>query len=582
MSWGAGAALVAASAVYAVLTVSVAAKVGANYEEVVPYVLTPLEIRSPEPGDARMGAAPRFVTSRWLPRLAFEPTADVRLPLLNQLYMTDHLSYGGVALAALGIDPLWAARLWHAGFGLVLLWLLYDVALLLGLGTRAALVGVAIAATSLHVTTCYAPARFDESLASFGTVAVLWSALHYSRDGRQRWVWIGVMALAVAVTGKVTALWPLAGLATAGALAGWRSPPLRALALPALAAAPLFAPIVGFALVGPATGGEVGRRLQFLTDLFTSNAVPATAANLIDYLGNWGSIVSLMIRGADAHAPNVLGLLLVCATLIWLVARALAPGIVPRRHRRETQMLAFLAVVFTFVALFFRERRDYQFLLLVPLYALALAAFLEWCAQRFLDRRLPAWAAGAVICALPVAANLWEQRGLHADLVGARSAMVDLGVQRDSAAWLAARGAHRPIVVTFYAVGTYELLSDGVVRPVYAYPLLRRTKDPREVPDPVAVWRTLLADGGAEPRFAVLPLGENPIEAQHFDEPAIRAALLQVAQAERVAVFGNRQGDPLLEVWQVTARQPSAVLSPAVTGSSASENAVLVGRPEHA
>jgi hypothetical protein len=214
------------------------------------------------------------------------------------------------------------------------------------------------------------------------------------------------------------------------------------------------------------------------------------------------------------------------------------------------------------IAMFFRERRDYQFVLLVPLDALALAAFLDWCARRFLDGRLPAWAAAAVICALPVASNLWEQRGLHADLARARNAMLDLGAQRASAAWLAARGAHRPIVVTFYAVGTYELLSDGVVRPVYAYPLLRRTKDPREVPDPVAVWGTLLAGAGAAPRFAVLPVGENPIEAQHFDESAIRAALLQVAQGERVAVFGNRQGDPLLEVWQVTARQPSTARGP--------------------
>jgi hypothetical protein len=110
MSRGAGAALVVASAVYAVLIVTVARHVGAYYEEVVPYVLTPLDIRSPETDDPTARAAPRFVTSPWLPRLAFEPSADVRLPLLNQLYMTDHLSYGGVALAAMGIDSLWAAR----------------------------------------------------------------------------------------------------------------------------------------------------------------------------------------------------------------------------------------------------------------------------------------------------------------------------------------------------------------------------------------------------------------------------------------------------------------------------------------
>ena len=59
--------------------------------------------------------------------------------------------------------------LWHALFGLALLWLLYDVALLLGLGQRARCVAVAIAATSLPVTFMYSWARFDESLPSFGT-----------------------------------------------------------------------------------------------------------------------------------------------------------------------------------------------------------------------------------------------------------------------------------------------------------------------------------------------------------------------------------------------------------------------------
>ena len=127
-----------------------------------------------------------------------------------------------------------------------------------------------------------------------------------------------------------------------------------------------------------------------------------------------------------------------------------------------------------------------------------------------------------------------------------------MNAQRASAAWFVAHGVHRPIVQTFYAVGTYELLSNGAVRPIYAYALLRRSKDLREVPDPLAVWRALLADGGGAPRYVVLPLGQNPIEEQHFDEDAIRAALFQVAQGKRVAVFGNRQGDPLLEVWELT------------------------------
>jgi hypothetical protein len=238
MRWWRAASFIAASAVFVAIVVTTASKFGANYEEVVPYVLTGLDVRDAgqtAPPDRR---APRFVTSGYLPRLAFEPVPGLRLPLLNQLYMTNHLTYGGVALAAAGFDPLWSARLWHAAFGLILLWLLYDVALLLGLGPRAALIALAIAATGLPVTFMYTWARFDECLSSLGAVTVLWAALRYARDGRRRWVWMGVLAAAVAISGKVTALWPLGALAVAATRAGWRPPPRRALARPLLVAAP--------------------------------------------------------------------------------------------------------------------------------------------------------------------------------------------------------------------------------------------------------------------------------------------------------------------------------------------------------
>jgi hypothetical protein len=546
------AALAAAAAAYLLLVLSAAVTIGTNYEEVVPYVLTPLDIRDGMP--RAQPDAPGFVVSDYLPRLALAPSPDVRLPLLNQLYMTDHLSYGGVALGSLGLDRLWAARLWHALFGLALILVLYDVARCLGLSQRAALIALAIAATSLHVTIAYATARFDESLASFGTVVVLWAALRYARTQRTGWVWIGVFAAAFAVSGKVTALWPLFALAVAGALAGWRPPPLRVLVLPMLAAAPLLAVMGGFALAGPAAGGEVQRRLAFFGNLFTSDVILGTLANLVVYLGSWGSITGQIIRGADAGAANRVGQLLVIGTIVWLAVRTLRSGPVPRRYRLEAQMLTFLVVIVVLVMFFFREHRDYQFLLLVPLYAVAMAAWLDACAQRLLDRRMPAWLAGVLVGALPVLGNLWEQRGLRIDLPYARNAMVDLAPQRAAADWLLEHQVRNPIVVTFYEVGIYELFTDAAVRPVYAFPLLRGPKDRSSVPDLAAVWRQLLADG--ETHHAVLPLGENSIERRHFDEPAIRQAMLQAADTERVAVINNRRGEPVLEVW--TARTGAA------------------------
>ena len=548
------AALIAVSVVFLILVVAAAARFGASYEEVVPYVLMPLDIRSGVPTDPDHGTPPRFVVSAELPELAFEPVSGVRLPLLNQPYMTDHLSYGGVALRATSIHPLWAARAWHALFGVVVLWTLCDVALLLGLGARAAFFAAAIAATCLPFTFMYNWARFDESLASAAAVVALWATLQYDRSPRRGWIWVAMAAAALAVTGKLTALWILGGLALAGGLAGWRPPPLRELARPALGVAWLFAPMVGFALTAPATGNEVGRRLAFLGDLFTTDVIPGTAANLIAYLGSWGSILSEAMRGDAAHGTNIVGELLVAGALIWLVARTVQPSEQPRRRRREAQMLVVTAFIFALVALFFREHRDYQFALLVPLHTLALAAFLDFIALR-LQRPLGWWAASALVLALPLASNLWEQQRYHRDLTSSRNAMFDLGAQRESAAWLSAHDVYRPIVVTFYAVGTYEIFTGGTVRPIYAYPLMRHSNDRTFLPDLPAVWRGVLAEGGEQETYAVLPLGTNPIEARHFDEPAIRAALFEVADSERVAVFNNPRGEPVLDIWKIRLRR---------------------------
>jgi hypothetical protein len=547
--------LMAASATFVWLAAVAARELGANYEEVVAYVLAPLDVRDFGGPASPAGDPPRFVVSTQLPRLAFDPVDGVRLPLLNQPYMTNHLSYGGVLLAALGIEPLWAARSWHALFGVALLWMLYDVGLALALGRRTALMAVVLAATSLPLTFMYTWARFDESLASFGTVAALAAALRYRRDASARWIWVAVLAAALAVSAKLTATWSLAALACAGLIAGWRPPRLSRLVLPVLAAAPLLAPMLGFALAGPATANEVGRRMAFLRDLFGSDVIPGAAANLIDYLGSWGSILSHAMRGAEGHGANVVGWALVTAALVWLVARALAPGAPPRRHRFEVQTLGFLAVIFVLVAMFFREHRDYQFALLVPLCALPMAAFFDWCATRWLDARLPPWLAAILLCSLPVAAQLRDQRLFLADLASARNALFDLHAQRASAQWLVEHQVRRPIVVTYYATGTYELLTRGAVRPVYPFPIFRHSKDGSFVPDYAQVWRDLLAEEPGHDRWALLPLGENPIEARHFDEPAIRAALRAFPGAAPVETFSSRGGAPLLELWRIPARE---------------------------
>jgi hypothetical protein len=293
--------------------------------------------------------------------------------------------------------------------------------------------------------------------------------------------------------------------------------------------------------------------MAFLRDVFSSDVIAGTAANLIDYLGSWESILSNAIRGAEGSHANAVGRLLVMITLIWLFARALAPGVLPRRHRLETQALGVLAVVFALVVMFYREHRDYQFCVLVPLYALPLAAFLDWCARRWIDPWVSPSLAAVLVCAVPLATQLRDQRLFFQDLASARNALFDLHAQRESARWLDEHDVRHPIVVTFYATGTYELLTRGSVRPVYPFPMFRHGNDGGAAPDYATVWRGLLAENSHRDRWAVVPLGENPIEGRHFDEPAIRASLDAIPGAAPVHTFSNRRGMPLLEVWRIPA-----------------------------
>jgi hypothetical protein len=88
---------------------------------------------------------------------------------------------------------------------------------------------------------------------------------------------------------------------------------------------------------------------------------------------------------------------------------------------------------------------------------------------------------------------------------------------------------------------------------MYLFLMFRHANDGTFAPDYAAVWRQLLAEEPDRDRWALLPLGENPIEARHFNEPAIRAALRTIPGAEPVETFSSRRGVPLLELWRIPA-----------------------------
>jgi hypothetical protein len=560
---------------------------GAFYEEVVPYVVDPMDVVTtwapgPEPalrwadgdGPDRV-AETRWVVSDSLPRLALQIGAR-RFAILNQVYMTNHLSFFGLALGQLSGDPLYGARFFHALFGVAAIVLVHDIGASL-LTRRAALLGAALAATSFNLVFMFTWARFDESLPSVASLAVLAALLRFARDGRSRWLYAAAIATGVGVSAKITTLWPLGAMLLAAFVAnvrrdtGPRSAARTALrslrrsqiAVAAALALPWLVPMIAHARFAPGapTSGEALRRLGFLSDLVTTDVVPRTLANMVDYLGSWSSLAAEIVRGPEAPAPSWAGRALVLATLGylgWAAFRRGPAGAPERRTRVETAMLVFIGAIAALVSMFYREHRDYQFVLLVPLFSLAVAHSLDalmTVVGRALPGRAPSCAACAIVAAAPMGAQLADCARFWRDLGHAKNAMLDQRVQRDSAEYLE-RARIRPITTTFYAVGQYELLTRGRVRPLHASNLFRNDRRKFSRDELLAIWRRLLAIDCRAPRYVLLPLGSNPVEQRHFDEEGIRAALLADSDTyaegiTRLESFVGRGGEPLLELYRV-------------------------------
>src|SRR5262249_33771807 len=145
------------------------------------------------------------------------------VPVLDQAYMTNHLALAGALLARV-LDPVLAPRIWHALLGLVSLLLLDDVGRAF-LSSRARLLACALAATSATFTFMFSWARFDESLSSVASLAVLAFGLRYRKDGRVLWLALACLSAGLGVSAKLTTLWPLGGMALGALIARARPSP---------------------------------------------------------------------------------------------------------------------------------------------------------------------------------------------------------------------------------------------------------------------------------------------------------------------------------------------------------------------
>lgn len=569
--------------VFAALSLAGAARFGLNYEESVAYAPCRLDVaaaidarqepasirytdhrENEPPGSPGSAGGARLVRSETLPRLALEAPFGW-IPLLNQIYMTNHLALLGAVIARV-VDPALGPRVLHAIFGLVSLLLLYDVGRA-WLSERARLFAVALASVSATFTFMFTWARFDESLPSVASLASLAFVLRYQRDGRARWIALAALAAGLGISAKLTTLWPLFAMMLAAAIARGPSLP-SARALRHIAAAlPLallgFVPLIvnGFLHPESPTGSEVARRLALIPQIVTTTALPRAFMSLALYLGAWGSMLRGLILGVEGPTIDLAGRLLlapgcglVLATLVFLAIRAFRAGPSPRRARPEMGMLIFLGALLLLVALFYNEHMDYQFVLTVPLFWLGPGAMLDALATSLEARGAGARRAASLVVIPFLAAGLIEQVRLQSAIDHARNPMVDLHAQRAAAAFLMDRGITRPVDTTFHATAVYEQLSRGEIRPLHVFELFRDRNLSRARLS--RAWAHILAVMEREPMYVLLPLGENPVESRHFDEPAIREALLEEAArghggAELVTSFTNRAGDPLIELYKV-------------------------------
>ncbi|MEI8257089.1 MAG: glycosyltransferase family 39 protein, partial [Deltaproteobacteria bacterium] len=560
---------------FVLLTARGIGMLGVFYEEVVSFTDVPQEIVSRvahegglmrvEYADGRerdpsvvAPATPLLVPASMLPHLSVRYRGH-QYPLLDQIYMTNHVAY--LSWCARWISPVWGVRTVHALFGVIGLVLLFVLGRSL-FDSETARTAVVLAPLGLNYTFMFTWARYDESIASVGTLAVLVAVDRYRREGKERFLAVALFLAALTVSGKITALWTLGAAGLAAIVAGkLPRPKLRGSAVGLLTGAVCFLPLILDETRMPGgTNRESARRLAMLHDVFTTDVLWQTALNMAQYLGDWGTILARVLRGPEGGGRVPFRGFIVAACYLHLAWCALAPGESRRRARSETALLIASAVVFVLVGMFYREHRDYQFVLLVPFASLVVARSLVALAARFgvSSPRVRCAAQAAMVVAW-AALGIREHMLFWNDLANGQNAMLSLAAQRRSAEFLQRRGIVRPVTVTFYAVGQYEFLTDGAVRPLHAFNLFR---DPRMDDAHLASgWRDALAIDGGETHHVLLPLGRNVVEERHFSEGSMRRVLLeQVAPSlggsTLVATFANERGAPVLALYRVGPERP--------------------------
>jgi hypothetical protein len=551
-------ALMGIAAVFLVVTLPVALRLGFNAEETVGLLRRAPERLYPggtSPVDGEQRARSGMRTSARLPVWGYRFADGSYLPVMIDGHVSALSFYPSRALTRIGPT---AARVLSVALGLLGLLLIYHFGRRIG-GEQVGLIAALLAATSSQYVFVYSWVRPDEQLDSLAHLGAVLCMIRFVEVERRRWFLLGCFLLGLGVACKNTALWSLFGIVGATLLFRLvpRARPLEWAAGAGLFLLPLLPQIAYLVLAD--SGGAMSGRLSMISapwEGLAPDRLGYSVRHFAESVGHGGSLMGGFVAGEPGRAvwlPGV-GYGLFAAVLLCVGAafsRASTVGV--------RAFAAGLGLVLLQYFTFYYRGHSYYLLLApwIPI-AVAVAGVGLYNSARDLAGVGRIVAKGAlVLAALVIAANALLEVSRYRQAAAAPGAgMFDGEAQERVARDLVARGIERPIVTTYGGLGVYELLSGDRLRPRYAFPYFHAVSGGDRA-DFRRAWTSLLERLGPGRHVFVLAPNPSPVDTSPLERGGLIAEELRpaaVAMGARVQTLErhSRRGRPVLSVVEVS------------------------------
>ncbi len=521
-------------------------QLGANAEEVAPLLDAPPQRLSP--GPEQTATSPGLHASEGLPVWSWIGSDGSMTPLMIDGHV-GALSFAGARLLS-GLGGLKAARLQSTVLGVLGLLAIFALAGRLG-GPAAGLLAAALAATSAQYVFAHLMIRPDEQLDSLALVLAILAFLRHHDTGEKRWFYGACLLIGVALMAKNTALWALLGIGVAAVtfkLAPRAHPRDWAIGA-ALAAIPLL-PQAAYVLTAD-TGGAFTDRLAQISAPWVGLAPDNLLFSLRHFDESFGHAGTLLAGYTQATAGDPW---IPAVGYVILAAVALSIASAGRRDQ-PTARRAFglgLGVTLALYWMLYYRGASYYLLLTpwIPI-ATALAVVTLWR-----DAARPLRSALVVLLSL-LAVNAAAEATRMVDAVrNPETGMFDGDAQQALAQRLQADEIAHPYSTTYAAVGVYELLTRGAVRPRSLWPYFRGAGDQPATFD--TAWRAVFKRLGPGVHTVLLSPNASPVEnsegvaghliAERFDGAAAAAG----ARVDLVETWSAPSGHPILRLVRLT------------------------------